>query len=204
MIVIFKFNFRKKREKNRGKRVIWQVLAVWLALTVGVGVMGSAAALWYDSLVIEEEVNTGNIDPDFIALSVVGESTTPAAITLTYSGNGATITFDEPVELGYSATFNYKITNNGTVPISLKSLAFDSSPEVGIVVGGSFPTDDLDPGSSRTGVLTIRVDAVGVYDFGATLIFEQWNADEFSPLDGSWQETLKINGRIEAVASVVP
>lgn len=191
MRAILKFKVRGKR---RNGSAVWHGLVVWAALTVGIGLMGSAMALWGDTLKIEEAAETGDINPCFTEFSG------PGSIDM---GNKTVDIALGPVAPGYQATFDYEITNRGTVPVKVETKNYSGSGE--IVVTDTFPSVDLDPGESDTGTLGITVAGgatTGGYGFNLELVFKQWNAYDFSigTPDNPWEESLNITGSVTVSA----
>lgn len=158
---------------------MWPVIFFWLILTLGLGFAGPVMALWSDTLYINEEINTGDIDPVFTEFETYGEKLcccsccyeTEHVESIDISDDRKSVTMDfKPfkclcIGMKYTAVFNYEITNEGTVPVKLtKVRASDERMKrcCPIVLSSSnrfidFDDQVLDPGESVEGELTVRL-----------------------------------------------
>ena len=115
-----------------------KVKFIALILVLTLGLVGGAYASWTDALHVEGTVATGDIDVVFTdaVSNDPGETFDPACpegdakhvgateVFLSDNGKTMTVTIDNAYP-GYVSEIEYKVTNNGSVPVKLQSKEFN-------------------------------------------------------------------------------
>lgn len=166
---------------------------LFLALVIALGGIGVGYAMWDKTLFIDGTVNTGEVNAEFTAASGNDTGIDPgydkdvANCTVVIDAKDSqklhiTINNGYPC---YTCVITYTITNTGTIPVMVQALTVPNPiPQVtvtwtpGIAVG-----DQIDPGDSRTGTISIHVEQIAgelaTYTFDAEIYLVQWN--EYTP-----------------------
>ncbi len=166
-------------------------------LAVLVASMGTALAMWSETLLVGVNVQTGEVDVAFTGYSCsdVGADPQAAGFTNEEGKDVATCTVEvastdaegDTIELlvtisnaypGYTVDISLDISNIGTIPVKLYT--YSVSADEPIQASLSIPEDtQIDPGDSATYVLTITVPQeaaeTSTYTVSVTLEFAQWN-----------------------------
>ena len=189
------------RRKNRGKIGFFPGALLLITLIVVFGIMGRASALWFDSLAIQENVETGYmlIEDGYLVVDVIYE---------TYDG----------VDVPVSAEITLPIINNGTIPakftgatLTLDSLNILTTLNGELLDGGNV-LDGLDPGEQAELKLEPLVfsnfngNGSGTHTLKLELGFEQWNTSDSGrvPEGEGWDYTLEYIGDISIDSGRVP
>lgn len=176
---------KKGRQRRGFTKRSGLILAV--LLTLSLGLIGSAMALWGDSLTIEQTVGTAVWQPELYN-SISGTVTDNLEMGTTTSSGG---TF----------TFNFKIKNSGEVPLTFTTTSPVINGDVSVDPSGVAPaTGNLDPGAetqiSVTGTLQDNPDPTVNANGTVKVAFQckQWNA----PSSGyAWQKDLTFTGTVD-------
>ncbi len=171
-----------------------------VAVVAGMGLIGSAMALWGDTLCINEDVDTGYVDIDFTASSGFkvsgssGDCCGSGGIDTEITDNDNTLVVD--VDKGWLWSVwqtDFTITNNGTIPVKLEDSTF-SMKNTDVYEYLVEPQDGtvIDPGASVTGSVQVEIKALKSKDrtFDGYIKFVPWNDGSTS----NWSETLHIDG----------
>lgn len=188
---------RKSRKSYKRPAVMFAIL-----LTLSLGLIGSAMALWEDSLYINLIAKTGSFDPLFSDLPTnlavdCPASTDPAARSGSTAANSdqktITTTITNAVD-GDVFTCHFAILNQGTVPFKIaKPAAMPAN-----MVLSDFDTD-VDPGEEVSGTLTITCSYGEGADptpgsFSLPFACTQWNSADLTA--GAWTETITWDGTV--------
>lgn len=131
-----------------------------LTIVLGLGLIGSAVAMYSDTLTANHNVNTGGIDVQFV------------------NGSTTTMSIDCTLELGQTANKEFILANKGTVPVNFKD---DSATSL---TGGSaqviirWPTGasaTLDPEAQMRVPVDIIAVTPGIYQFSVNITATPWN-----------------------------
>lgn len=187
-------------------------MLVGVALTIGIGLIGPAMAMWNDGLSIWEKVTTGNLTGNVLFTKVYAEDN-----TLPHGEGWGTISAridDEDGKIDHKITIdidrvknksnwvlNSKIENQGTIPVRFlpPTVIADEALDVEydlpnkVIEPGKkgLEPDDAVEGQIRIG---LKTDAPGTYTFQIEVKCIQWNAYNQDP--GWWNDTLHIYGTV--------
>ncbi|ALL01257.1 hypothetical protein Pyrde_1209 [Pyrodictium delaneyi] len=163
--------------------------------------VAGAFAMWSETLMINAEVNTGEVDVAFTDWMCSDTGPDPQIPNSQFhneegkdvaSCNVDVEILDEEGDVikllvtvdnaypGYNVQVYMNISNIGTIPVKLYSSSIDGVNTTALAVGLLTPQDtQLHPGDTHTYTLDIAVlqDAAenGSYTFEVTLVFAQWN-----------------------------
>jgi len=170
-----------------------------LALALIAIVLGTALAMWSETLMVNVAVNTGEVKVKFSDWSCSDKGADPQAEGFhnTEGKNVAScgITVEKrddegnPIKLlvtinnaypGYSVDVDLVIDNIGTIPVKLLNSNISGVNESALSVSLTVPEDtQIDPGYNSTYTLHITVLQTAAekstYTFEVTLTFAQWN-----------------------------
>ncbi len=154
----------------------------WFLLTAIFAVMGLGYATWQGQLYTRGTVATGNIDVYFSEFELNNEKSSRGnarVIFINEKNVGIEIDNAQP---GYSATFEYEITNRGSVPARYSTATVIGSKPGKVNVSNSYTGGILEGnGGSNTGQVVIEVEEGvedsehNLYDFFIQLDVQQWN-----------------------------
>lgn len=171
---------RPRRNQRAGPKSLG---ILWMVIIVALGLIVPAAASWQTQTPINVSVSTGNIDPIFTSAEaepqcLSGNLSEPKITTdIDQDGKQMEISIDDAYP-GYTTTIDYKICNQGSIPVRYKA---DTFADDGLTV-----TNDLEEGvlegngGEAEGKLHISVGDVKeseLYKFDLILDFKQWNQD---------------------------
>ncbi len=160
-----------KKARARG----WKVLALWITITVALGLVGPGMALWDVQLpAIGLSTNIGNIDPVLTGFEIQSDEEG----SVNYTADSAYFLLED-VEPGSEVTFRYTLQNDGSIPVIARVEAGPDMPdEISLLESDSITVDAED---KATGEFTLQVngDYDDTYDPDLKLVYQQWNA----PLD---------------------
>ncbi|HWP97042.1 MAG TPA: hypothetical protein VN426_09325 [Syntrophomonadaceae bacterium] len=203
-------NGHKRRGFTKKSGLILAIL-----LTLSLGLIGSAMALWEDSLTIVQTYGTGTFKPEFTTNysdSIVprdkGESISSDAATATDRTKNTVIirnAYDNDAFI-----YNFYIQNNGTVPVKIddyKVKPDTMSSKVTVAVFPTAPVLDrgISPGTGQiaSGTIAIKVDAdipdgqIISVDFPC----HQWNLPYSDSDTRVWEKMLTLSFEINRPSS---
>lgn len=187
-------------------------MMVGLAVTVAVGLIGPAVALWPEGISLMDNVNTGNMTGSILFTKVGNEDN---ILTQDEAGGmfvaeicfedgageqGITIGLNEETD-EINTVCNPEIENQGTIPV--RFLAPDITADDALEVEFNLPDrvmkpgqEGLDPDDSVEGQLNLGLNTnePGTYTFRIDIKCIQWNAYDDDP--GWWSDTLHIYGTV--------
>ncbi|KUG02963.1 hypothetical protein ASZ90_019646 [hydrocarbon metagenome] len=172
-------NKNKVNRKQRSKA--WKIAAIWITLTISLGMVGPGMALWDMSLPDSGlTVNIGSIDPVLTGLEIKSG----AAGSVNYSEDSADFEL-EGVEPGSQVAFSYTLENRGSIPVTAQVEAGASLPEEVTLLDS--PPLLVDGEDSANGEFTLLVngDWDESYLTDLKLVYRQWNA--FHEADDPWR-----------------
>jgi len=165
-----------------------------LALALIAMVLGTALAMWSETLYVNVEVNTGKVDvsivnatcsdtgpdpqaPDFS--NKEGKDVASCYVEISENGNSATVTISNAYP-GYRVEVDLTVKNDGTIPVKLYRYEISEYNTSALRVSLTTPEDtQIDPGKTSTYTLCIRVlqdaEQGASYNVTVKLTFAQWN-----------------------------
>jgi hypothetical protein len=172
-----------------GKERILQVLAALLLITV----VGGAAALWSETLRINFEINTGEVDVEWSDYwtneTGYGEQTKPWVANCTVEpeifDDGGPIKLLVTIENGYpsfTCELYATVDNIGTIPV--KAFSYTLTGNASNMLDVTHNLTDLigyqiDAGENATVVITVHVPQSAAenayYEMELEILFGQWN-----------------------------
>jgi len=165
-----KKHLRKKR--SRGFLKIW-----CLVLLLALSIIGVGYGAYGDGCEIMGTVFTGNIDPVFvedIKVDVDGEGQVTALLD---QENIMEISIKN-AHIGDVYHIQYNVANNGTIPVKVKAVTFDSDSEIHLELKN--PEGIIEGyGDRESGAITIKVGEVqpdSTYECMVSFVISQWNA----------------------------
>ncbi len=171
------------------------------SLALLIASIGAVAAMWSETLKVNVNVNTGEVDVKWSSWSCNDNGADPQIPNSKFSNDegkdvarcyvqaekedkegdviklNVTITNAYP---GYHAVITLVVDNVGTIPVKLYSSSIGKYPTSALSVSLDKPTDtQIHPGGNSTYTLTVDVlQGAGEkqnYSFEVTLVFAQWN-----------------------------
>ncbi|NLK51713.1 MAG: hypothetical protein GX295_04605 [Syntrophomonadaceae bacterium] len=183
-----------------------------VALTVGIGLIGPAMAMWSDAIFIWEKVTTGNLTGNVLFTKVYAEDNTlphgegwgtiSTRIDYEDGKKDHKITIDIDREKNKTNwVLNSKIENQGSIPVRflLPTVMADNVLDVEYDLPNKVidpGKKGLDPGDAVEGQIRIKLnnDVPGTYQFQIEVKCIQWNAYNDDPW--WWKDTLHIYGTV--------
>lgn len=197
---------RNRRQGNKTNGTIrWRLIITVFALTLALGLMGTAAAQWSDSIFIDaKSITTGSmqvwfpleiekqISNAFIEADVDKYSNEPPQHELYLTVKK--IPNNRFVEI------NFKIENIGSVPAKVGApymVRVDKDPNTDVDAFSLTdwnPPDRIDPGKTNTAHFTLNINATtpGYYSFEAIIPAWPWNQLGA----GAWTDNLYVKGHV--------
>lgn len=169
------------------------------ALTILVLALGTALAMWSETLMINTTVNTGEVDVEWSDWWCSDEGPDPQGEGFSNQEGKDVASCDVDVELmdeegdvikllvtldntypGYAVDVYLVVDNIGTIPVKLYDYSITMEEDIPLYVYLVIPEDtQIDPGDSGTYILHIEVlqeaEENAEYGFEITLVFAQWN-----------------------------
>ncbi len=171
----------------------------FVALAIVMLSIGTAMAMWSETLRMNVEVNTGEVDVKWSSWSCSDTGSDPQARDFSNTEGKDVANCDVSVEdfddegdviklkvtinnayPGYKVVIKGVVDNVGTVPVKLYSYSIGEYDTNALSVDLGIPEDtQIDPGMNATYTLTITVlqgaEEQSSYSFEVTLVFAQWN-----------------------------
>ena len=162
------------------KRNFGKIGIICLALVIALGSLGVGLAKWTDTLIINAKVTTGTFDCHLARISCTDNEGGLDVGSCTCSKTGDesfTVAIDNGYQ-DYECTASFKMTNGGTIPAKIKSIAIDNvHSDIGVTVSGISVGDLIPVGGSVSGDLEILVRDDSVHgSFEVTIDTTRWNA----------------------------
>lgn len=175
------------------------LIQAFALIAVLAATMGTAFAMWSETLLVNVDVYTGEVDvafTDWICSDIgpdpqapgfsnaEGKDVASCAVDVEVLDNEGdvikllvTITNAYP---GYAVDVNMSITNIGTIPVKLYSYGITGLNTTALAASLTFPADtQIDPGDTHIYTLHIEVlqeaDELSTYSFEVSMTFAQWN-----------------------------
>jgi len=209
----------RRSGRRKGIGGAWNLLVLGVALTVGIGLIGPAMAMWNQGLIILEKVTTGKLTGEVFITDVYVKATEWGNISARIDSEAGER--NHQIRIDIDGVYNQSnwvlkstIENQGTIPVRCL-VTSDTDEDQGdnpLAVTYELPLEvsepgapGLDPGESVDGEIRIelRTDIPGSYSFQVEVKCIQWNADKDAAA-GWWSDTLHINGMVEVVEPPLP
>lgn len=169
------------------------------ALTILVLALGTALAMWSETLKINTTINTGEVDVKWSEWWCSDEGPDPQGEGYSNEEGKDVASCNVEVEVedeegdaikllvtidnaypGYSVDVYLVVDNIGTIPVKLYDYWINIEEDVPLIVSLEIPEDtQIEPEGSSTYVLHIEVlqeaEENTTYGFEVTLVFAQWN-----------------------------
>lgn len=191
---------KSRKQKGFSKK---SALMLAILLTFSLGMIGSAMALWQDSLTIEQTAGTGTFTPEFVANST-GDSIIPydpdhniQTMASDIDNSSASVNTINNVQMnncyvGDQFTKHFTIKNNGTVPITIDNCTISPTPSNPGDITVTFVPVTLNPQEKASGILEVTI-IDSMPDFAVTFPCHQWNLTYDS---SDWKKPLILNCHI--------
>lgn len=146
-------------QKNVNRRIGMIVVVIALSL----GLIGSAVAMYSDTLTANHNINTGSLDVQFSNGCITTMSLEPATL-----------------EVNQSVVRQFSLVNKGTVPVNFKDDSATSLNGIPVMVNIHWPTGanaTLDPDMPMNVLVDIMptTDVPGTYKFSIKITAAPWN-----------------------------
>lgn len=158
------------------------------------GLVGPAVAMWGQSLLIAEDINTGEVKVEFSRLSDYGAGNTWISIDAKGKDSHRLNLVLDDITPGGTYICRFKVTNQGTIPVKVDTPTTVSN---GFSIQCVLEETELDPGKSTMGRLIIEAGDVvaGTTTFELDLNFVQWNGKLLNRW-AWWGDSLHLGGQL--------